>query len=146
MKYKKRVAILACLVGMALFTAVKVRVNYGVKPNVGAIPRVSAMILYKGSSDEEIILAMKNDRPIMFETYYDSLVVGQRTPLLSALEKERTGIVVYLLKNGVPLRDSVEVLRNEDLPEYIERLRTIVDEEGLWDVIACKADCFDVNK
>jgi len=145
MKYKKIMAISVCLVGMALFTAVKIKVNYGVKPNVGTIPRVSAMILYKGSSDEEIIKAMKNNRLIMFETYYDSLVVGQRTPLLSALEKERPGIVVYLLKNGVSVRDSVEILRNEGLPEYIETLRMIVDEEGLWDLIDCKTDCFDLN-
>ena len=103
------------------------------------------MILYKGSSDEEIIKAMKNNRLIMFETYYDSLVVGQRTTLLSALEKKRTGLVVYLLKNGVSVRGSLEILQKEDLPESIETLRMIVEEEGLWDVIDCKTGCFDMN-
>ncbi|BCS96379.1 hypothetical protein DSLASN_20110 [Desulfoluna limicola] len=146
MKHRKAAVISACLLGVALFVVVKVKVNYGVKPNVGVIPRVSAMILYKGSTDDEIIMAMTNNRPIMLETYYESLVVAQRTPLLSALEKERTGIVVYLLNNGVPLRDTVEILRRENLPDYIETLRTIVDQEGLWDAIDCKADCFDINK
>ena len=145
MKYRKMMVVSGCLLGMALFMAVRANVNYGVKANVGAIPRVSAMILYKNSADEDIIRAMKNNRQIMFETYYDSLVVGQRTPLLSALEKKRTGLVVYLLKNGVSVRGSLEILQKEDLPESIETLRMIVEEEGLWDVIDCKTGCFDMN-
>lgn len=138
--------IIACLFVMVLFTVVKINVNYGVKPHVATIPHVSAMILYKGNSDEEIMSAIKANRQMLHETYYSSVVVAQRTPLLSALEKNRTGIVVYLLKNGIPVRDSVEILHNEGMAHHISRLRIIIDEEGLGNVIDCDVDCFAVNK
>ena len=104
------------------------------------------MILYRGSTDEEIIMAIKANRQMMHETYYSSFVVGQRTPLLSALERDRTGIVVYLLKNGVPVRDTVEILNHEGLTHHISSLRKIIDEEGLGNVVDCDDDCFALNK
>ncbi len=146
MKYRKTMAIMACLFGMVLFTVVKIKVNYGVKPNVATIPHVSAMILYKGSTDEEIMMAVKANRQMLHETYYSSVVVGQRTPLLSALEKDRTDIVVYLLKSGIPVRDTVEILHKEGLLHHISRLHQILDEEGLGNAMDCDADCFAMNK
>ncbi len=50
-----------------------------------------------------------------------------RTPLITAIAYKRDELAKFMIDNGVSVEESIKILKEEGVPEYVNRLNGFLD-------------------
>ena len=86
---------------------------------------------------DQIIEKIIEDNSLLHEYCDTCLVQSDRTPLLCALENERSTVVVSMIEHGVSVHDTVEIIYEIKRFHYLDELKEIVLTNSLEGQLDC---------
>jgi len=130
------IGLLIIFVGLLVSGKLAFKVSYKESFQHENISELTRLISFDYPNDQ-IIDKIKQDNSWLHERCDTCLVLSHRTPLICALENERSKVVVSMIQHGVSVQDTVEIIYEIKRFHYLEKLNDIVLKNSLEGQLDC---------